>query len=191
MNRTTTLSRGVLLAAALVAGLLAAFYAVNASGAGTTRVVMTAKNKALGRTILVNLRGLSLYSLSVERRGKFICTNAACLSLWKPLLVPKGTKPTGVTGLGTIKRPTGKIQVTYRGRAALPVRERPQAWRHQGQRLQGRRHVAGCDRRKSADVDDLADDDRSAPDLHLPVNRAAPERPQVFGAVPALPRRMG
>jgi len=115
MNRTTTLSRGVLLAAALVAGLLAAFYAVNASGAGGTRVVMTAKNKALGKTILVNLRGLSLYSLSVERHGKFICTNSACLSLWKPLLVPKGTKPTGVTGLGTVKRPTGKIQVAYRG----------------------------------------------------------------------------
>ena len=115
MNRTTTVGRGVLLAAALVAGLLAAFYAVSASSAGTTRVVMTAKNKALGRTILVNLRGLSLYSLSVERHGKFICTNAACLSVWKPLLVPKGTKPTGVTGLGTVKRPTGKIQVTYRG----------------------------------------------------------------------------
>jgi predicted lipoprotein with Yx(FWY)xxD motif len=115
MNRTKTLSRGLLLAAALVAGLLAAFYAVNASGAGTTRVVMTAKNKTLGRTILVNLRGLSLYSLSIERHGKFICTNTACTSLWKPLLVPKGTKPTGVTGLGTVKRPTGKIQVAYRG----------------------------------------------------------------------------
>jgi predicted lipoprotein with Yx(FWY)xxD motif len=115
MNRTTTLSRGLLLAAALVAGLLAAFYAVNASGAGTTRVVTTAKNRALGKTILVNLRGLSLYSLSVERHGKFICTNSACLSLWKPLLVPRGTRPTGVTGLGTVKRPTGKIQVAYRG----------------------------------------------------------------------------
>ena len=110
-----TLSRGLLLAAALVAGLLAAFYAVNASGAGTTRVVMTAKNKALGRTILVNLRGLSLYSLSVERHGKFICTNMACLALWHPLTVPKGTKPTGVARLGTVKRPGGKLQVTYRG----------------------------------------------------------------------------
>ena len=115
MNRTTTLGRGVLLAAALVAGLLAAFYAVNASGAGTTRVVMTAKNKALGRTILVNLRGLSLYSLSVERHGKFICTNSACLSLWTPLVVRKGTKPTGVTGLGTVRRPDGRTQVTYHG----------------------------------------------------------------------------
>jgi predicted lipoprotein with Yx(FWY)xxD motif len=115
MSRTTTLGRGVLLAAALVAGLLAAFYAVNASGAGGTRVVMTAKNKTLGKTILVNRQGLTLYSLSVERHGRFICTNSACLSLWKPLLVPKGTKPTGVTGLGTVKRPTGKIQVAYRG----------------------------------------------------------------------------
>jgi predicted lipoprotein with Yx(FWY)xxD motif len=115
MNRTTTLSRGVLLATALVAGLLAAFYAVNASGAGSARVVMTAKNKALGKTILVNRQGLSLYSLSVERHGKFICTNSACLSLWKPLVIPKGEKPTGVARLGTVKRPDGRIQVTYRG----------------------------------------------------------------------------
>jgi predicted lipoprotein with Yx(FWY)xxD motif len=115
MNRTTTLSRGLLLVAALAAGLVAAFYAVNASGAGSMRVVMTVKNKALGKTILANRQGLSLYSLSVERHSKFICTNTACLSLWKPLLVPKGVKPTGVSGLGTVKRPTGKIQVAYHG----------------------------------------------------------------------------
>jgi predicted lipoprotein with Yx(FWY)xxD motif len=116
MSRTTTLGRGMLLAAALVAGLLAAIYAVNANGAGDgTRVVWTAKNKTLGKTILVNRSGLSLYSLSVERRGRFICKNAACLALWKPLLVRKGTKPTGVTGLGTVRRPTGTIQVTYHG----------------------------------------------------------------------------
>lgn len=117
MSRTTMLGRGMLLAAALVAGLLAAFYAVNANGAGagSKRVVMTAKNKTLGKTILVNLQGLTLYSLSVERHGRFICKNAACLSLWKPLLIRKGTKPTGVTGLGTVKRPTGTIQVTYKG----------------------------------------------------------------------------
>src|SRR5262245_4343740 len=115
MNRTTMLGRGVLFAAALVAGLLAAFYAVNASGAGSTRVVMTAKNKTLGKTILVNLKGLTLYSLSAERHGRWICKNSACLALWKPLVVPKGTKPTGVTGLGTVRRPTGQIQVAYRG----------------------------------------------------------------------------
>ena len=115
MQRTTTLSRGLLLAAAFAAGLAAAFYAVNASGAGGTRVVMTAKNKTLGKTILVNRSGLTLYSLSVERHGRFICKNAACLSLWKPLVVAKGVKPTGVSGLGTVKRPDGRIQVSYRG----------------------------------------------------------------------------
>jgi predicted lipoprotein with Yx(FWY)xxD motif len=115
MQRTATLSRGLLLAAAFAAGLAAAFYAVNASGAGGTRVVMTAKNKTLGKTILVNRQGLTLYSLSVERHGRFICKNAACLSLWKPLVVAKGVKPTGVSGLGTVKRPDGRIQVSYRG----------------------------------------------------------------------------
>jgi len=115
MQRTATFSRGLLLAAAFAAGLAAAFYAVNASGAGSTRVVMTAKNQALGKTILVNRQGLTLYSLSVERHGRFICKNAACLSLWKPLVVAKGVKPTGVSRLGTVKRPDGRIQVSYRG----------------------------------------------------------------------------
>lgn len=115
MNRTMTLGRGALLAAALLAGLLAAFYAVNARGAGTTRVVMTAKNSTLGKTIVVNRQGLTLYSLSVERHGRFICKNAACLSLWKPLVVARGVKPTGVAHLATVKRPDGRIQVTYRG----------------------------------------------------------------------------
>ena len=115
MQRTSTLSRGLLLAAAFAAGLAAAFYAVNASGAGGTRVVMTAKNKTLGKTILVNRSGLTLYSLSVERHGRFICKNAACLSLWKPLVVAKGVKPTGVSGLGIVKRPDGRIQVSYHG----------------------------------------------------------------------------
>jgi predicted lipoprotein with Yx(FWY)xxD motif len=76
---------------------------------------MTAKNKTLGKTILVNRAGLSLYSLSVERKGKFICKNSACLSLWKPLVIRKGQKPTGIARLATIKRPDGRIQVTYRG----------------------------------------------------------------------------
>jgi predicted lipoprotein with Yx(FWY)xxD motif len=115
MHKTTTLSRGLLLAAAFISGLAAAIYAVNANGAGGTHVVMTAKNKALGKTILVNRQGMTLYSLSVERHGKFICKDSACLSVWKPLVVPKGSKPTGVTGLGTVKRPDRRIQVTYRG----------------------------------------------------------------------------
>jgi predicted lipoprotein with Yx(FWY)xxD motif len=115
MQKTAKIRSGVLLAAALLVGLVAAIYATRSSSAGPAKLVSTAHNKTLGKTILVNNRGRSLYSLSVERHGKFICKTSSCLSVWMPLTVHKGTKPTGVAGLGTIKRPGGKIQVAYRG----------------------------------------------------------------------------
>jgi predicted lipoprotein with Yx(FWY)xxD motif len=79
-------------------------------------VVETAHNDQLDRTILVNRRGLSLYSLSAETKGRFICTDSACLSLWKPLTIARGKRPAGARSLATVKRPNGKTQVTYRGR---------------------------------------------------------------------------
>ena len=115
MQKTAKIRGGVLLAAALLVGLVAAIYATRSSSAGPAKLVSTAHNKTLGKTILVNSRGRSLYSLSVERHGKFICKTSSCLSIWTPLTVRKGTKPTGVAGLGTVKRPGGKIQVAYRG----------------------------------------------------------------------------
>jgi predicted lipoprotein with Yx(FWY)xxD motif len=101
-------------AAALVAGLLVAPAAKAATGQ-TMPLVSTAKNESLEKTVLVNRKGLTLYSLSVERRGRFICTDSECLSFWTPLTVKKGTKPTGLAGLATVKRPDGRTQVTYRG----------------------------------------------------------------------------
>jgi predicted lipoprotein with Yx(FWY)xxD motif len=71
--------------------------------------------KIKGRSILATSAGHSLYSLSVERNGRFVCTKASgCLALWHPLMVPKGATPTGPVKLGTIKRPEGGMQVTYR-----------------------------------------------------------------------------
>jgi predicted lipoprotein with Yx(FWY)xxD motif len=78
--------------------------------------VKTAHNKRLHHTILVDRRGRSLYSLSAERRGRFICTDSSCLSFWTPLVVARGLRPTGARSLGTVRRPDGKTQVTYRGR---------------------------------------------------------------------------
>ena len=115
MQKTAKIRGGVLLAAALLVGLVAAIYATRSSSAGPAKLVSTAHNKTLGKTILVNSRGRSLYSLSVERHGRFICKTSSCLSIWRPLTVRKGTKPTGVAGLGTVRRPDGKIQVAYRG----------------------------------------------------------------------------
>ena len=115
MQRAKTVRLGAGIALIALLGLLAAFYAVRASGATHVRVVMTAKNKTLGQKILVNRKGRTLYSLSVERNGRFICTTSMCLSLWKPLVVAKGSVPTGTARLTTVKRPDGRRQVAYRG----------------------------------------------------------------------------
>jgi len=115
MQRAKTIRLGAGIALIALVGLLAAFYAVRASGATNVRVVMTVKNKALGKKILVNRNGRTLYSLSVERKGRFICTTSMCLSLWKPLAVAKGTVPTGAAHLTVVKRPDGRRQVAYRG----------------------------------------------------------------------------
>jgi predicted lipoprotein with Yx(FWY)xxD motif len=89
-----------------------------AAGAGpttTTKRVVKVKPLSGGGSVLTNLRGRTLYSLSVEKHGKFICT-AGCISIWRPLVVAKKVKPTGPVPLGTVERPDGKTQVTYRGR---------------------------------------------------------------------------
>jgi predicted lipoprotein with Yx(FWY)xxD motif len=96
----------VLALAALAAGALAQ---------SSKRVAQEAANATLGKTVLTTTKGRTLYSLSVEVNGKFICTGS-CLSVWHPLTVPAGIKPTGPVKLGTIVRPEGGIQVTYKGR---------------------------------------------------------------------------
>ena len=115
MHRAKTVRLGAGIALIALVGLLAAFYAVRADGATRVRVVMTAKNKTLGKKVLVNLRGMTLYSLSAERKGRFICTNSMCLSLWKPLVVAKGAVPAGSARLTVVKRPDGRRQVAFRG----------------------------------------------------------------------------
>lgn len=79
------------------------------------RVAAEAESSALGKTVLTTTSGRTLYSLSVEKDGKFICTGS-CLSAWHPLMVPAGVRPTGPVKLGTIERPEGGTQVTYKGR---------------------------------------------------------------------------
>jgi predicted lipoprotein with Yx(FWY)xxD motif len=104
-------------AAAWTAALLVALTAVLAgvAGAAAKPMVSTAHNARLKATILVNSSGRTLYHLSVEHKGHFICNNKTCLSFWHPLLVPKGTKPTGRVALTTVRRPNGTLQVAYRG----------------------------------------------------------------------------
>jgi predicted lipoprotein with Yx(FWY)xxD motif len=106
-----------ILAAAVGVALVATVAVAMATGNSGHRVhvVKSAKNATLGKTVLVNLKGRTLYSLSAEHNGKFICTDKTCLSFWHPLVVAANVTPTGASRLGTVKRPDGRRQVTYRG----------------------------------------------------------------------------
>jgi predicted lipoprotein with Yx(FWY)xxD motif len=85
-------------------------------GSGKGKMVKLKTVKSKGRSILATSTGRTLYSLSAEKNGKFICTKASgCLALWHPLIVPKSATPTGPVKLGTIERPEGGMQATYHG----------------------------------------------------------------------------
>ena len=85
---------------------------------GSKTVTGEATAPKLHKTVLTNTKGLTLYTLSGETHGKFICTTSACLKAWPPLLVTPGTTPKGPVKLGTVKNPEGKTQVTFKG---MPV----------------------------------------------------------------------
>jgi predicted lipoprotein with Yx(FWY)xxD motif len=89
--------------------------AIASASQASKRVAKQAENTSLGRTILTTTKGHTLYSLSAETNGRFICTGA-CASTWRPLVVPAGVKPAGPVKLGTIERPDGRTQVTFKGR---------------------------------------------------------------------------
>jgi predicted lipoprotein with Yx(FWY)xxD motif len=113
----------VLAATAAGCGAMSSGGSGGSTGHGGT-VVATAHSSALGSTVLVNGSGRTLYSLSAEQHGRFICTkgshvpgsSASCLSLWTPLIARGGVDGQGVGSLGTVRRPDGLgRQVTYRG----------------------------------------------------------------------------
>lgn len=85
------------------------------SSAERTAGLKTAANATLGATVLVDAQGMTLYSLSGEENGKFICTSS-CLQVWHPLRALAGTPGATVSSFGTVKRPDGIEQVTYRGK---------------------------------------------------------------------------
>jgi predicted lipoprotein with Yx(FWY)xxD motif len=86
------------------------------SSASAGGAIKTAANSTLGATVLTDARGMTLYRLSGEQAGKFICTGAGCLQVWHPVTASAAGAPSGgVASLGTVKRPEGSEQVTYKG----------------------------------------------------------------------------
>lgn len=88
----------------------------SATSSSTTAVVKTASNSTLGATVLTNTAGMTLYALSGEHAGKFICTSSACVGVWHPLAATGSATPAGaVSALGVVTRPDGTTQVAYKG----------------------------------------------------------------------------
>jgi predicted lipoprotein with Yx(FWY)xxD motif len=88
-----------------------------AAAGGSGGLVKSAANATLGGTVLVDSRGMTLYALSGEGAGKFICATSACTSVWHPLTTSSAGTPAGSVGsLGTVTRPDGTKQVTFQGR---------------------------------------------------------------------------
>jgi predicted lipoprotein with Yx(FWY)xxD motif len=115
---------GLVAAVALAAGYGSS--SANNGGSGSTNTtVRSAHSSQLGASVLVNGAGMTLYTLSAEQGGRFICTTsqmlpgggASCLSVWIPLTVANGATPTGAANLDTVTRPdNGATQVTWQGR---------------------------------------------------------------------------
>jgi predicted lipoprotein with Yx(FWY)xxD motif len=89
-----------------------------ACGSASPVVVKAERVKALG-TILVTKQGMTLYHMKSETNGQINCTGS-CARLWPPLTAGGGAKVVAGPGvsaakLGTVKRPDGKVQVTYNG----------------------------------------------------------------------------
>ena len=119
-NARSRARRRALLASLIGALAVCALLAV-AALAASTLTLRSAVNTTLGKTVVVNPAGRTLYSLSGESSRHLLCRSSECARLWPPLLAPsRSTRlkaATGVHGtLALIKRPNGSLQVTLRGK---------------------------------------------------------------------------
>jgi len=111
----------------LVIGAVAVLASSAAAHAGvqrshSTAVVKTAFNKKLGKTILVDGAGRTLYMFTSDLKGKdTVCTpqgpyGAECPAIWPPLTstaAPRAGSGVKASLLGVYTRVDGKRQVTY------------------------------------------------------------------------------
>lgn len=116
-------SRSASLLAAGVLGAVTVSPAAIAGGDGASSpaVVKVAVNPKLGKPILVDKRGRTLYLYLSDSRNKSACFNDAtyhCSKAWPPLRTtgkPHAGPGVKAALLGVIKRPDGAAQVTYNG----------------------------------------------------------------------------
>jgi predicted lipoprotein with Yx(FWY)xxD motif len=67
-----------------------------------------------GSDVLVDREGRTLYTAAVEEGGKILCTGG-CVSFWAPVPGSAGDAGSSDLDLGTVERPDGASQLTYKG----------------------------------------------------------------------------
>jgi predicted lipoprotein with Yx(FWY)xxD motif len=116
MSRSRRIRITVALTALLAGGAIAA---ASLAIAKSTTTLQTANNASLGKTVVVNAGGRTLYELSPETSHHLLCKSKTCFGFWPPLKVSKNAKLTAAPGikgkLSTIHR-NGFYQVTLGGR---------------------------------------------------------------------------
>jgi predicted lipoprotein with Yx(FWY)xxD motif len=109
----------------LVIGVAAAALAIVsvAVAASPAPLIQTGKVKVRGqtRTVIVDSRGMTLYTLSDERVGNLKCLTKACFAIWPPYKITANqplTKAPGIKGtLGRLRRVKGGFyQLMLNGR---------------------------------------------------------------------------
>ncbi len=90
--------------------------ATPASGTGTAVVVST-KHSKLGTILSAGGKHLTVYMFDGDKNGNTSCTGA-CARVWPPVTTSAAASVSGAAvagNLGTITRPDGTKQVTYKG----------------------------------------------------------------------------
>ena len=105
-------------AAAATLAATALTYAGAATAAAPKPTVKAVRNAAVGKTIVANAKGLTLYVLTPETTKKVLC-DATCAPYWPPLTVKSAkVKPVlgaGIRGKLTVFRSGGAYRVALRG----------------------------------------------------------------------------
>jgi len=100
------------LAAVTAVLLIAVAASITVALAASTKTIVKAKaNTSIGKTIVVDAKGKTVYRLSGETSTKFKCTSSPCLTNWPPLTVTSKTTKlkagTGVRGKLTVVKRSG------------------------------------------------------------------------------------
>ena len=122
MRKKTAVTRTALLSL----GLAAAAVGLMACGSGGTQAATAAASTkvvsvktVMGHRVFVNRKGKTLYSPVQEKTGMIRCTGShGCTSIWVPVKFSgaKSQLKSVNSGLGTVRRPDGSMQVAFHKR---------------------------------------------------------------------------